>query len=327
MNNTPHCIWISLWCISLELFTLAKAIKKVHDDNKEKIKIIFPNDTWFVEYDGDKLVPYEHIHSKNITVFHKDIWDSYNFQKYSENKRYTHLILSNSCVHIPQEVYVPSQDKINQEKIWKLRWEYSVIKPLYGECWEGVIILPKNDILWYLQENHINYPILIQEKIENLPLNVNGKQQDWNVRVLITYCFDTRQHVCAWLVVRYGNCWEPVNISLTAKYMSLNDLCNLTWLTHIQEKLEYRIQQAAICAVNTLVEQWKKYRNNKNLNGDEQILAWVDIIVTPDQVPYVIEVNNCRSWCMYELVQLEWFNSIYPIAQWVIKKAKKIIQG
>lgn len=171
-----------------------------------------------------------------------------------------------------------------------------VIKPNSTSCGFGVRIIdikkaPSREEISLEIAKQINtilkleQPALIEPFITPYPLSIDGKNVDWNLRVLTTRDEKGTLIVDA-IVVRYGEKDKPVNISLGAQVTTLTSLTGQ--IPNIQE-LEQDICKTAIRAVRVIE---RKARKKSDLYG-------VDIIVTQNEngypKPVINEINGAYS--------------------------------
>lgn len=182
--------------------------------------------------------------------------------------------------------------------------------------------------------------MLVQEKIEPYTLvNRELHQQlridqwltawwefsDWNMRVLVTYDatdLTSGRYIPVGIVCRIDEVDKPVNISISASYDTFDTVMERCWLNGEKEILRKKIEDAAVQATVAIVNYCDKKSKRPKDIPEYQVLAWVDIILDRYKNPIVIEVNAMNSGCNYELMKLEWIESLYPIGRAIIWKAR-----
>ena len=161
---------------------------------------------------------------------------------------------------------------------------------------------------------------ILQERIISYPLEMNGEKKDWNLRVLTTYSPSKNKYIVVGMTWRVDNDWWPVNRSISAENISLEDICKYAWIEDQYNGIYDRVEKLSIQAVESIVKAWAKKINHLWLEDNWQDLAGIDVIVDPNLEAYVIETNNADSWCLYELTELEWPNGVNPIADSIVWK-------
>lgn len=225
--------------------------------------------------------------------------------------------------------------------------EKFVTKPHDWRQGDGVLIRDREDFSnkWahdtMFGVSDVSEVLLVQEKIEPYRLVYkmahgvsNGNVQewleqswqfsDWNMRVLVTYDasdMTSWKYITAGIVCRIDQADKPVNISLGASYDSFESVMEQCWLGDEKEELRKRVEDMAILATESIVAYCDKKSNRPANTPDHQVLVWVDIILDRNKNPIIIEVNDMNSGCNYELMKLEWIQSLYPIARAILGKA------
>lgn len=235
------------------------------------------------------------------------------------------------------EQQFPLQYKSDNKKIrdfWQKIWLHRklVFKPRNWKQWEGVEIWSYGDFEKEFGLNKIpdvftddiEEAIIVQEKIQSYPVAINWVQKDWNIRVLVTYDFETSEYRIVWCIWRIDDTWKAVNISQTADYISLEEIWEYAWWESDDlDRIRWKIEDIALKSVQAISERWfrKSKKNWYDSENDFQVLAWVDVIVDEHEEPYVIEVNDSDSWCMYELMKLTDISRLYVLAESIKIKA------
>jgi hypothetical protein len=228
------------------------------------------------------------------------------------------LIECGMTTHLPCETYADVASSISYFRELFDDKASIVIKPLDMLQGEDVKIFDSSASL----EEIVKYASLLLTKkrrincelfIESLPLEVNGEPMDWNLRVFVSYDpNNTGEFVVSDMAVRYDQKGSTVNISKTAKPMSIEELLEkLDYLSESEKiKLIDDIKKTAKDAVSILNRYSHMHCED---NFEPQDFAGVDIIVYPKlimknkkgktriikNVPHVIEVNGRMSGCIW----------------------------
>lgn len=283
------------------------------------------------------------------------------FDKYSDNKLFWSMILMKNNIPTPRQTYIKqsrfshiqklilSQDiKTIKQEVQKVHNKTHakivdflskssapkfVIKPYNWKQWDGVQISDKKSFEQVVPSNEMfggaeGHIILVQDKIESYPLSIDGDKKDWNMRVLVTYDIATKTYISAGIVCRVDALDKPVNISISASFHSFDYIMDQLWIKD-RQSIEESIKNTATSAVSAIVEYAHKKLKKPDGAPDFQVLAWVDIILDPDGLPIVLEVNDMHSGCNYELMKLHGVEALYPIAHAILAKAtlNELIQG
>lgn len=231
-----------------------------------------------------------------------------------------------------------------------------VIKPVDWKCWENVFFCSKKEILEL--EDFINTnpefvysvdpnstendvrnelircgvvfgDVLFQERIQSYPIEVDKIKKDWNLRVLTTYDPEQKEYIVSWITWRIDNDWWPVNRSISADNISLEAIWKLAWWNwQTLDKVKKDVEKLAIHATTVMAYIWsRKGEVEDSIYKNFQNLAGIDIIVDKDLAPYIIEVNDSNSGCLYELMKLKWIEALTPIVKSVAAKVQPLIDA
>lgn len=196
------------------------------------------------------------------------------------------------------------------EEIRKLR-EYICFDPEYVFEWDIPVDKPWNEFLRFAI---VFWDYVIQERIPSYPIEVWWEKKDWNLRVLTTYCPDKKEYIVAGIAGRIDQDGWPVNRSITADNISLDEIAKLAgWDEDQFRTIVTRTKELAVKVTSIFSSIWNR-KDEQGVTPDFQCLAGIDIIIWKDWKPSVIEVNDSNSGCVYELLLLEGIESILPIA-------------
>lgn len=337
--ETSDSINIFLWRIHQESLTLAKAIILALESTSYNVNIVLVDirNLWRYAFDWQKFHICRYPDRFHYVQFRKiwnavTSWDSFWFQEYVEDKFLTWIILRMNGIKVPWELVF----KWRHNKAWihkeslkqadRLFWsnQFIVLKPSVWECWNGVQMLSRDDIKTDFYDKHIRWKdtILLQEKIDSYPIVIDGIRKDWNLRVLVTFDFETKKYIVVWMIWRIGDDWKPINISKSAEYISFEEISKLAGWTEKQcKQIEQDIIDITIKSVTVIVDRVSDNETNFDLLANHQTLAWVDIIVNKSLEPIVIEVNSANSGWLYKLMKYKWIEAITPIAHSIILKS------
>lgn len=199
-----------------------------------------------------------------------------------------------------------------------------VLKPAVWSGWKWIKILDSKTIGDDFYENNIkdSETLIIQEKIESYPININWVRKDWNLRVLVTYDFIKKKYITSWIIWRIDKDWWPVNISLTADYIKFEEISKLAWWTKKEFKeINKKVKETAEKWVTAIANRSIRKPDEYDKFCHNQDLAWVDIIVNRKMIPYIIEMNPANSCWPYQVMKNNWIEAIYPIANAILAKA------
>ncbi len=315
---------------------LAKALYDYSKEVQKNVNIVLTDvfTRWLISFNWNAFESCT-VNSYDYSLFeewYSDItWSASWFNEYSENKLLTGVILRMNWVKTPKEINFRSF-RYNKKNIKKIKdftvslWidKKIVVKPSSWLCWEWIYMLRVNDIDENYNLKHIEpwKVILVQEKIESYPVHINNIKKDWNLRVLVTFDREKQDYIMVWIIWRIDNDWGPINISTWADYISLEEISKLSWWeSDIYREVKEKVEKIAIKSVKVLANRvkykWEKLKDELN----HQDLAWVDIIVDNNLEAIVLEVNSSNSWCIYELMKLEWVEALRPVAKSMLFKA------
>lgn len=227
------------------------------------------------------------------------------------------------------------QDNATIQEFWNELWHDKriVIKPLDWKCWGGIEMYSYKEFTATYGDSDIPHDfsehtktLLVQEKIESYPIHIDCRRKDWNVRVLVTYDYERQQYITAGIVWRIDDDGGPVNRSISADYISLEEIGKLAnWSKEEYIQVKKDIEQTAEKSVHAIVGRGRKNNTFKKVHEglDFQTISGVDIIVDAHKKPYVIEVNDSNSGCLYELTKLQGVSSLHPVAQSIKEKTEQ----
>lgn len=340
--NWSKTINIIIWGIHQETNTIAKAISlcksEVEKETDTIINIVIIDMEWdwkhvfdwkdFITCKTPQTYDFSLYNSKDNTLKKGNaIW----FERYTDNKFLTSIILKINNIKVPSEIIFHkkwNKSWTNKQKVLEIEallWDNNsfVLKPFNLESWKWVHMLKKEDLNEEFYDKYLKNhdTILIQEKIESYPIVIDSIKKDWNLRVLVTYDYDSRKYISTWIIWRIDNDWVPVSISLTAEYISFEQISELIWLSETDYlKLKNDIEQTAIKSVTTIWERIWKNKEMPNILINSQSISGIDIIINKNLEPVVIEVNSANSGWIYQLMKFDWIESIFPIAQSILFK-------
>lgn len=249
---------------------------------------------------------------------------------YTGNKEFSNKILSDNNIKTPPSICWKSEYRQDEyprllkiEKKWDIKYqksktqeeietdlkkfiqehnaEHIVIKPTIGECGNDIIFFSSDDIenaakyIIELSEKDLN--VIVEKRITSVPLFIDGKKKDWNIRAFASY-----PAKFSGMVVRVDDDKnKPVNISITAQSANFHKTAKQLNLTQKQTETLYKdIEKIAIDSYNAIVNATIK---NEGLSPNEkQDWMGIDIIIHQEGdklIPYVIEINNQSSGGMY----------------------------
>lgn len=138
--------------------------------------------------------------------------------------------------------------------------------------------------------------MLVQEKIESFPIVIDEARKDWNLRVLVTFNPETETHAPVGMIGRIDDDGRAVNISKSAEYIAFGEIARLAqWSEEQTEQVKRDVFDIAVRSVNAIMQRVSGNKNDLNRLANHQTIAGVDIIVTPNLEPVVIEVNSANS--------------------------------
>lgn len=172
-----------------------------------------------------------------------------------------------------------------------------VVKPTNADGGNGVCFFTRKKTLkaaHYIKGlllSQLN--VIVEKRIFSLPFQLDGITQDWNIRVFVTR--DQNNHfVVENMMVRADKTGKPVNISISAKAMLIDDVLNRAGVKEEDQRaLHQTINQECIRAtMHVINDLLKDHLASKFVQQD-----WmgIDIIVSNENgkyIPYIIELNN-----------------------------------
>lgn len=285
------------------------------------------------------------------------VGNAHKTKKYTEDKSLMYFILSKNWISIPKQItlgYTPRDYKDEEvvpwmtriHNVWKENREQAistintflnqngsaVLKPISGSCWEDIVIIEAEsfDQIEKMEQFKIFESLrksrcVLQKYVPSYPVVENWEKMDWNLRALVTYDYDKKNYIVAWTTGRIDKHGGPINRSISADNISLEEIFQKAWISKKKlEKLKKKIAILCNKASHALVNVWARRMEDYSTFTNVQILFGVDIIIDENLEPHIIEVNDINSWCAYELMLLEWIESIYPIAKSILGKIDSV---
>jgi len=317
-----------LWRCSWSTLTLTKALQKVSDDVRVVLSHTLSRGTFTV--DSDALIPCSM--PKKLDFWTREYyapriqWNSLWFRKYIENKWLTYKILKKKGIPLPKQELLKMHGNKDTQSISSIAFHRklsggSVIKPTNGALWKDVHIIPADNQIFPCISQLKDQAYIHQERIHSYPIQIDKKKKDWNLRVIVSYDPDKKDYIVVWSVWRIDKDGGPVNLSITAKHISFDDISELCWWTKKQfREVKKKVASASINSVKAIIDAWARKKTWKRLSSNIQVVSWVDVIVDQDMNPFVIEVNDAWIGGIYELYKSDWLDAIIPIAESIVHK-------
>ena len=336
-TKTNWAVNIFLWAKHQESLTLAAALYNRINEFKKKVNIILAdldnrgmfifNWKWF------ELCAYPDIF--DFAIYHWQMpaninWDADGFKKYTNNKMLASVILKMNWIDVPDEIVFRER----HNKSWKsselMRYFQNlknsdkryVLKPVDENCWKWVKILTQTELeasSFYDENIAWKKTMLVQEKVDSFPIYIDWVRKDWNLRTLVTYDLESEKYKTVWVIGRIDNDGWPVNVSITADYISFEEISKLAWWSEEKSNEILKVVfEIASKSVDVIKNRITKDKNIFTMQVDQQVLSWVDVIISRECRPFVIEVNNANSCGVYQLMKFKW---LYPIADSILTKA------
>jgi len=299
--------------------------------------IIHGNSEWFKKYSENKYLSHFILDKNNISQPKQIMFRETKKMKYCEERTKRRFKELKSFLHS-----LPTDTEI-------------VIKPVDGMWWNEVFfctieeILKLENFIYKDPECEVTEDLnpeddniknefircgvifgntLFEERIKSYPIEIDWVKKDWNLRVLTTYNTDTNSYMVSWMPWRIDNDWWAINRSISADNISLEEIWRLAWWnTTTLQKARKKVEALAIETTTVMANIWKRKNENPQISStkDFQNLAWVDIIIDEQLEPYVIEVNDSNSGCIYESMLLDGIESIIPIAKSIKAKVNNYL--
>lgn len=277
--------------------------------------------------------------------------------EYTENKEVTNAIMQSNGICVPKFISLKSPQNNSSTLLKKLEekgvhssysptTEFAVknlieeklqtcrriaIKPTDGQCGESVEFFDITNsekaakyAFTLLQEGR---NVIIEEFIQSAKLVIDGKPMDWNVRVFITKDEDG-DYFATDMIGRYDDQGKPVNLSLTAKAITKEELLKHLNLSGVDASLFLSsIYSVGVKSVKALVSTITDYEKiDESLSQD---MMGIDIIVTivdGKLIPVFLEANDHLSGGMWDL-EMKQDNenkglAMIPIAKQINRRTK-----
>ena len=171
------------------------------------------------------------------------------------------------------------------------------------------------------------FGVIGERRIVAAPLVIDGKQKDWNLRVFATRDEDRNTGPAVGdILARVDNPGKPVNISISAKVMTLTDV--LKHMNISAEKDEKLMKDIDDFTEKCFIAIYKHIVNYFKISPDIDLLG-IDIVISEENGELkinLIEVNNHQSGGMYDLSKVlppqEKGRASRKLAAWIIKQAE-----
>lgn len=172
------------------------------------------------------------------------------------------------------------------------------------------------------------FGVMIEKRIVAAPLVIDGQRKDWNLRVFVTLNTENNGSIITIgdILARVDTPGKPVNISISAKVMTLPDILDLMKVSEEERKklmtdIDKIVEDQFIAIYKFIVDYF-------NMSPYMDLLG-IDIIIAKEKgklVPYVLEVNDHMSGGMHDLSKIlpphEQGRASRKLAAWMIKQAK-----
>lgn len=275
---------------------------------------------------------------KNISYSQREYPDdnvisvnAYGIERITEDKFLTLMILSKNAIPTPKFQRI-TLNRAGQDLLEKIYFPHLkddsrdtknffpfVIKEREGCGGEKVALIRQFQDIW----NLINFfwkKCVIEDLIESYPIYINGVKKDWNLRVLVSYDIETKRYITVGITGRIDTIGWPVNRSISAENISFEELWKLCGWSEIEfSEAKQKVEKIAELSSEILVQVGNRKWFEPHINNIQTVF-WVDIIIDSNKNPFVIEVNDSSSGCIFELAQLEGITSVYPIARAIVHK-------
>jgi hypothetical protein len=255
----------------------------------------------------------------NNSIFEPDLnW----FSDLVSDKHLTNKLLSDNWFNTPKEVLLKSN--LGLQKSMELYYNFInnisnnklVIKPRYWERGEDVFIINNNLSFTEFYKKYLknNWDIILQEKIDSYPIEIDENRKDWNLRVLVSYDISTKNYKSNGIV---GRIWEYdniINISKWSEFISIDEL-----IKYLPDEINIpNITETCESIIQTISD----YLDNDVSEFNVQDLSGIDIIINEDWDIIILEVNDSLSWWLYHLTKFHWLDSIDYYISNVLRKIK-----
>ncbi|HAH20899.1 MAG TPA: hypothetical protein DCL49_08365, partial [Candidatus Omnitrophica bacterium] len=185
-----------------------------------------------------------------------------------------------------------------------------VVKPSGGWAGQGVLVF--NEVTSNTEITHAitkllreDKSVIVQERIYSPSIEENGIKKDWNIRVFVSRN-ENNQPVVTGMGVRIDDEGKPVNISLTAQALSIQQVGNKLGLygKEINDLVE-EIKSAAVRAF-AAVDSHRRLSVIESI-GNQHDFSGIDIMVKKSNgqyEPVVIEANGNPSGGIWHTQQV-----------------------